>query len=157
VKTSVDEALLETEIGTEQLVETIPQETKPAKAETSQKSNFLNSENLKILFYVLISILVIIMFIIVFGFSKKNATLTQLQDLEDANKKLHLQNESIKEQNKHLEDVNKLKDKLFSIVSHDFKDSLTSINGFIDLLKDGSLSQQEFEKLILELSENASN
>src|SRR5690606_25087316 len=157
VKTSVDEALLETEIGTEQLVETIPQETKPAKAETSQKSNFLNSENLKILFYVLISILVIIMFIIVFGFSKKNATLKQLQDLEDENKKLELQNEAIIEQTKHLEDVNKVKDKLFSIVSHDLKDSLTSINGFIDLLKDGSLSQQEFEKLIPELSENASN
>src|SRR5690606_41469577 len=107
---------------------TIQKENTPAKAETSLISNFLNSENLKILFYVLISILVIIMFIIVFGFSKKNATLKQLQDLEDENKKLELQNEPIIEQTKHLEDVNKVKDKLFSIVSHDLKDSLTSIN-----------------------------
>ena len=67
------------------------------------------------------------------------------------------QNEAILEQSKHLENINKVKDKLFSIVSHDLKDSLTSTKGFIDLLKDGQLSQDEFHSLLPELSENANN
>ena len=71
--------------------------------------------------------------------------------------KIELQNEAFQEQTKHLENVNNVKDKLFSIVSHDLKDSLSSINGFIDLLKDGSLTREEFYDLIPELSENANN
>ena len=42
-------------------------------------------------------------------------------------------------------------------MSHDLKDSVTSIKGFIDLLKDGSLSKDEFNELVPELSENADN
>lgn len=56
-----------------------------------------------------------------------------------------------------MEEINVVKDKLFSIVSHDLKDSVTSIKGFIDLLKDGSLSKDEFNELVPELSENADN
>lgn len=44
---------------------------------------------------------------------------------------------------------------MFSIVSHDLKDSISSIKGFIDLLKENGLSKEEFYDLIPELSENA--
>jgi len=126
---------------------------------TPKKTNtgIFSNKNLEYLFYALIGLLVIIMAVLVLGFTKKNSNQRYAQELEEKNKKLELQNEAVIEQTKHLEDVNKVKDKLFSIVSHDLKDSLTSINGFIDLLKDGSLSREEFEKLIPELSENASS
>ncbi len=68
-----------------------------------------------------------------------------------------LRSERIQEQTKHLEEVNEVKDKLFSIVSHDLKDSISSIKAFLDLLKEDSISREEFNDLIPELSENANN
>jgi signal transduction histidine kinase len=56
-----------------------------------------------------------------------------------------------------LEEINNVKDRLFSIVSHDLKDSISSIKGFIDLLREEGISQEEFYELIPELSENADN
>ena len=56
-----------------------------------------------------------------------------------------------------LEEINKVKDRLFSIVSHDLKDSISSIKGFIDLLREEGITQEEFYELIPELSENADN
>ncbi len=68
-----------------------------------------------------------------------------------------IRNEAILEQTHHLEEVNQVKDKLFSIVSHDLKDSISSIKAFLDLLKEDSISKEEFRDLIPELSENANN
>lgn len=147
----------ENNLDVNSLLETKPIDTKPVAIDSTDKSTIFTSKNLKYLLYGLIALLVIIMFILVISYSKKSSSQRYTNELEEKNKKLELQNEAVLEQTKHLEDVNKVKDKLFSIVSHDLKDSLTSINGFIDLLKDGTLSRQEFEKLIPELSENASN
>jgi signal transduction histidine kinase len=73
------------------------------------------------------------------------------------NKQLTEHNAIILEQTQHLEEINKVKDRLFSIVSHDLKDSISSIKGFLDLLKEDSISKEEFNELIPELSENANN
>ncbi|WP_104736382.1 ATP-binding protein [Hanstruepera ponticola] len=124
------------------------------------KETLLNEKrikDLKLVVYGLIAALSIVLIFFILTYLKRNNNLQYTQDLEDKNKKIELQNEAILEQTKHLEDINKVKDKLFSIVSHDLKDSLTSIKGFIDLLKDGQLSQSEFNNLIPELSENANN
>ena len=73
------------------------------------------------------------------------------------NEQLRAQNENIVKQIADLEEINKVKDRLFSIVSHDLKDSISSIKGFIDLLREEGISQEEFYELIPELSENADN
>lgn len=73
------------------------------------------------------------------------------------NKQLTEHNAIILEQTQHLEEINKVKDRLFSIVSHDLKDFISSIKGFLDLLKEDSISTEEFNELIPELSENANN
>lgn len=111
----------------------------------------------KIIFYALVGALVFVIILIVLLYFKRNDNIRYTQELEEKNIKLQLQNDAFEEQTRHLESVNNVKDKLFSIVSHDLKDSLSSINGFIDLLKDGSLSREEFDNLIPELSENANN
>ncbi|MCB0398778.1 MAG: tetratricopeptide repeat-containing sensor histidine kinase [Winogradskyella sp.] len=72
-------------------------------------------------------------------------------------KQEQIRSEAILEQVHHLEEVNQVKDKLFSIVSHDLKDSISSIKAFLDLLKEDSISKEEFRELIPELSENANN
>ncbi|MGJ5643396.1 tetratricopeptide repeat-containing sensor histidine kinase [Formosa sp. S-31] len=112
---------------------------------------------LRIISYSLFAAFAIVTTFLVLTYLNRNRRLKYTHDLEEKNKKIELQNKAILEQSAHLESINHVKDRLFSIVSHDLKDSLTSINGFIDLLKEGSLSRQEFDKLIPELSENASN
>lgn len=66
-------------------------------------------------------------------------------------------NKELAEQVDCLEEVNEVKDKLFSIVSHDLKDSISSIKAFLDLLKEDSITKEEFNDLIPELSETANN
>ena len=80
-----------------------------------------------------------------------------ISELEEKNKQYKLQNDSILEQTRHLEEMNQVKDRLFSIVSHDLKDSITGVKAFLDLLKEDSISQEEFDELIPELSDNADN
>lgn len=121
------------------------------------KKNQEEFNKFKLIFYVLLAALVIVSTFLILIYLKRNNNIKYTQELEEKNIKIELQNEAFLEQTKHLENVNNVKDKLFSIVSHDLKDSLSSINGFIDLLKDGSLSREEFDSLIPELSENANN
>lgn len=134
-----------------------------AKPETSKVNIVDNVEGedklrkFKLFFYILLGILAIVCVFLVLIYLKRNNSLKYVQELEEKNLKIQLQNEAFVDQTKHLENINNVKDKLFSIVSHDLKDSLSSINGFIDLLRDGSLSREEFDNLIPELSENANN
>ncbi|WP_344788057.1 tetratricopeptide repeat-containing sensor histidine kinase [Postechiella marina] len=115
------------------------------------------NKKLQLFTYILLAILALVITALFLIYFKRNNNLKYTQELEEKNIKIELQNEAFLEQTKHLENVNNVKDKLFSIVSHDLKDSLSSINGFIDLMKDGSLTRQEFDNLIPELSENANN
>ena len=121
---------------------------------TESKKDF---DRLQIFFYALLAALAIVSTFLILIYLKRNSSLKYAQELEEKNIKIELQNEAFQEQTKHLENVNNVKDKLFSIISHDLKDSLSSINSFIDLLKDGSLTRTEFDNLIPELSENANN
>jgi two-component system sensor histidine kinase/response regulator len=114
-------------------------------------------DRLQIFFYALLAALAIVSTFLILIYIKRNSSLKYAQELEEKNIKIELQNEAFQEQTKHLENVNNVKDKLFSIISHDLKDSLSSINSFIDLLKDGSLTRAEFDNLVPELSENANN
>ncbi|WP_242133297.1 tetratricopeptide repeat-containing sensor histidine kinase [Aestuariivivens marinum] len=126
------------------------------KTLTSQ-SEVDKQKSFKLLFYILLAILVMAIVFIILTNSKRMDNIKLVQSLEEKNLKANLQHEADLEQIKHLENINNVKDKLFSIISHDLKDSLSSINGFIDLLKDDTLSKEEFDNLIPELSDNASN
>ncbi|WAC03427.1 hypothetical protein N7U66_07925 [Lacinutrix neustonica] len=128
--------------------------------EVDEKENYDAQKVLdkyKLIFYGLLAAFAIVSIFFILFYLKRNSRLKYTQELEAKNKKIELQNEAILEQSKHLENINNVKDKLFSIVSHDLKDSLTSTKAFIDLLKDGQLSQEEFHNLLPELSENANN
>ncbi len=113
--------------------------------------------NLRILSYSLIAAFVTALIILLLVYSKRKNAARYTQELEEKNKQIELQNKAILEQTHHLEEINKVKDRLFSIVSHDLKDSISSIKGFLDLLKEDSISKEEFNELIPELSENANN
>lgn len=151
----------------------IPVETKIIKSDITDTTNSeefnsiakqgaeLKSEEevkrLKAISYVLIAAFLIVSTILLLIYLKRQSTLKFNRELQAKNEQIQLQNEAFSEQTKNLEEINKVKDRLFSIVSHDLKDSISSIKAFIDLLKEDSISREEFYNLVPELSENADN
>jgi signal transduction histidine kinase len=111
----------------------------------------------KFTIYSLIVLLIIVGALFIgFLLNRKNKS-SELIELEGKVKAFEITHKSLMDKNKELEENNQAKDRLFSIVSHDLKDSITSIKAFLDLIKEDSVSKAEFDALIPELSENANN
>ncbi|MGB1211049.1 MAG: tetratricopeptide repeat-containing sensor histidine kinase [Lacinutrix venerupis] len=156
-KTNFEEIVLDEATNNEAENDTILQAQTIAPIETQDVDSKQKLDRLKLIFYAVLAAFAVVLVFFILFFLKRNNRAKYTRELEVKNQKIELQNEAILEQSKHLESINNVKDKLFSIVSHDLKDSLTSTKGFIDLLKDGQLSQDEFHSLLPELSENANN
>ncbi len=73
------------------------------------------------------------------------------EEKEHLEREVKLRTEEIQSKNERLEEVNNIKDKLFSIVSHDIKGPLTSLQLALTLAKTGDVSPAEFKKLAYEL------
>ncbi|HXJ97301.1 MAG TPA: tetratricopeptide repeat-containing sensor histidine kinase [Gelidibacter sp.] len=140
----------------ESIVIDLPVENQILPAE-EPATNTNQVKNLKLLSYGLIVAFLIVLTFLLLIYQKRKSTIKYTEELKNKNIQIQLQNDAILEQKLNLEEINSVKDRLFSIVSHDLKDSISSIKGFLDLLKEGSISNQEFDELIPELSENANN
>ncbi|MBS1558224.1 MAG: tetratricopeptide repeat-containing sensor histidine kinase [Bacteroidetes bacterium] len=57
----------------------------------------------------------------------------------------------IKKRSQELEQLNEVKDKFFSIVSHDLRSPINALSAILDLMDKGNISQEEFSKLNKEL------
>ncbi|HEY3403554.1 MAG TPA: sensor histidine kinase [Ohtaekwangia sp.] len=66
---------------------------------------------------------------------------------ERLEQEVQLRLEEIQLKSKRLEEVNQVKDKLFSVVSHDIKGPLSSLQLALSLMKSGDVSREEFQKL----------
>lgn len=78
---------------------------------------------------------------------QKNRTLSLLND------EINNQNKAISHQKQELEELNNIKDKLFSIISHEFRSPLNSLKGTLALLKVGALNEQELNIISNELTD----
>ena len=114
-------------------------------------------KNLKLLSYGLIAAFLTVLTFLLLIYLKRKSSIKYTKELEEKNKQIQLQNDAITAQKLALEEINSVKDRLFSIVSHDLKDSVSSIKGFLDLIKEKSITKEEFDELIPELSETANN
>ena len=143
-------------IESENLFESSQPEPIKESIETSNKS-LQKINNLKFYMYGLIAALIAAISFLFITWSKRKKDIMLVENYKHQNEQIKLHNENITKQIADLEEINKVKDRLFSIVSHDLKDSISSIKGFIDLLREEGISQEEFYELIPELSENADN
>jgi len=133
------------------------QESFLIKQEQKDLENSKKLDRLRLITYGLIAAVVTALTILLLIYLKRKSRIKYTRALEEKNKQIQQQNDEILLQSKNLEDINQVKDKLFSIVSHDLKDSITSIKAFLDLLNEGNITEEEFKHLIPELSENANN
>lgn len=93
----------------------------------------------KIKYYALIGggiLLLIWIFFLVRGNGQKRST----------NRLLQARNNEILRQNKQLEDLNMVKNKILSIIGHDLRSPIVSLCGFVDLLTDAELSMDQIHK-----------
>jgi signal transduction histidine kinase len=73
------------------------------------------------------------------------------EENERLEKEVRLRTNEIQQQNQQLEEVNNVKDKLFSVVSHDIKGPLSSLHLTLSLAKTGAISEAEFRQIATEL------
>ncbi len=73
--------------------------------------------------------------------------------LQITEKAIRRKNENILKQKEELEHLNNIKDKLFSIIAHDFKSPLHSLKGMLQLLTMGVLTNEEIQSLATDINE----
>jgi len=74
--------------------------------------------------------------------------------LQQKNTEISRQNLEIQEQAQQLRELNNLKDKLFSIISHDLRSPLGSLITLLNLTQEGYFTEEGFRDVIDELSKN---
>ena len=72
--------------------------------------------------------------------------------LNQRNQEVTVQHQAIQQQKETLEELNKVKDKMFSIIAHDFRSPLNTIQGVLSLLHVDALSEQELRMLLPDLT-----
>jgi two-component system sensor histidine kinase/response regulator len=73
--------------------------------------------------------------------------------LKERNAAIITQKEKIDEQNAHLEKLNTVKNKLLSIISHDFRSPLNSLQSMVELIGDGTLTTADIRQMSTLMSE----
>lgn len=66
-------------------------------------------------------------------------------------------NEQLKKQADELQQVNNMKDRLFSIISHDLKGPVSGVKELIHLTQNGIITEEEFLEMLPEVSKNMEN
>ena len=74
--------------------------------------------------------------------------------LSESNRELKKLNKTVQEQKEELERLNNIKTKLFAIVAHDLRGPLSSLQSLLYLLREHDLSEEETNKLIMNLEKN---
>lgn len=79
------------------------------------------------------------------------------RQLNSRNAEVSQQNRIILEQNAELGSLNQVKDKIFSVISHDLRSPLAILEGMLFLLRDNKLERHQFQESIGELWRDMKN
>ncbi len=96
-------------------------------------------------------VLLIVVLILSWSNRRVNQTLAKLQK---ANGELEQASRTIKIKNKELQKLNGVKDKLFTVIAHDLRSPLVSLQSMVYLMKDHDLTQSEKDEVLSSLDKN---
>ncbi len=119
------------------------------------------NQNQQTYLYLVISILLIFILLAAIIFQKyivnrknTNLLMIQKQKITAQTQILSKQNMKIKLQNDNLQTLNQIKNKLFSLISHDLRSPLISLKGILTLLNSDNLSLEEMKMMAPLLNNN---
>ncbi len=102
--------------------------------------------------YIIVIFFVSVIFIILlFSYTQKKKAYRLLQSQRDT---LLSQKEEIRLQAKQLSELNNIKAKLFSIISHDLRSPLSSLVAIVEATKKNTLSRPQFQEMLNDMQEN---
>jgi len=84
----------------------------------------------------------LLVILLLYGFQKSKRVNRELQKQKE---ELAFKNAEIEDKRQELTRLNTTKDKLFSIIGHDFRSPLNSLKGLLNLIGNKNMSQEEFE------------
>ncbi|NIG56224.1 sensor histidine kinase [Chitinophaga sp. Cy-1792] len=125
------------------------------EAEKKQKENILlkkeqqihlatiQQQRMLVFSATLLFIILLVITFMLYRMFKKQKLLTR--ELNSKNQEVSLQNHIILEQNTTLESLNQVKDKIFSVISHDLRSPLAILEGLLFLLRDERITQEQFK------------
>jgi|JI6StandDraft_1071083.scaffolds.fasta_scaffold03474_7 PAS domain S-box-containing protein len=73
--------------------------------------------------------------------------------IRDITERVEIENK-VRQQSEQLLGMNKLKDRLFSIIAHDLRGPLINLNDIIKMLNEGMITEEEFKSFVPQLSKN---
>lgn len=126
--------------------------------ETEQKDNTISllekenaikqqqSNNQRIIVFSLIIIIVLLWALLFLQMNAKRSHRKANEELSSKNKSIEQQKEEIEVQAEKLHDLNQLKSKLFSVISHDLRGPINNLQSLLDLFSKNLLTQDEFIK-----------
>jgi len=121
------------------------------KEKELQQAEILRQRLMRNVFLGIIFTGLIITGLTLFGYHKiKKANIL----LNQKNIEISLQKDEIEKQAEDLRELNALKDRLFSIISHDLRSPLFSLISMLNMAKDGHFSVEEQQFILSELSKN---
>jgi signal transduction histidine kinase len=108
----------------------------------------------QLLTYLSVAAAVLFLIILYYTHRSKQQASLNAQNMYEKNQEISAQNEEISAQSDKLQELNTLKDRIFSIISHDFAGPLLSMSGLLNLVKEQIIAEKEFKDFIPELQKN---
>lgn len=118
-----------------------------AEKEAAEKRLLIN----RIITFLLVLLTLFLILLLVLFQKKKMQEQLFHKKLEEKNKTILEQNQLITERNKELDGVNRSKDRFFSILSHDLKSPIGSIQQLLEMMKSGDFTAEEQSDLLDEM------
>ncbi|EOZ98623.1 Membrane associated signal transduction histidine kinase [Indibacter alkaliphilus LW1] len=118
--------------------------------EALSRENELIEKNRRFRLYLALALLVIIAGLVFILFNYYKFLLRE----KAKNKELNQQKEKIENQAKELDELNRVKDKIFSIISHDLRGPLHSLLGMVQLFNEESLSKEDFKEYLPKVAQS---
>ncbi|MBU2045653.1 MAG: HAMP domain-containing histidine kinase, partial [Bacteroidetes bacterium] len=114
--------------------------------------NKLNNKNLLIVIFIIITLFTIVISIILYLNHKKQKEANELLMIK--NDEIDRNRSEIKDQASELAEHNEIKDRLFTIISHDLRKPIHQLSSVINLLEENLLNREEMEHIMPSISES---
>ncbi len=125
-----------------------------SKEQSIRESELLRERQIRNIFTAALSILIIVFLVLVYFFIQNKRI---AKNLVKQKNELELKNTSILEQTEKLNQLNTVKDRFFSIISHDLRNNLTTMKLYFDLISHPEYEESDNKEITKNISSSVEN